>query len=177
MTARTVPTIPSWSAGQEITSSLLNQVSSYLTWLQNPPMFRSIQGAAQSVSTGANTPITLDTPIYDSDSGLQAVSPYAYIVPFSGRWQLVGGVGWASNSTGARYAMIWQNGAAIPAASPTSLPISGAHMDITEATIQCAGGDVIALYGYQLSGGPLSTVGGGGQASFLEGRLVSFGSP
>jgi hypothetical protein len=50
MAARSVPTMPDWTFQEEITSSLLNQITTYSRFWASPPMFRMYQSAVQSLS-------------------------------------------------------------------------------------------------------------------------------
>jgi hypothetical protein len=175
--ARTLPTMPDWTTGQEITSALLNQITTYNRFWANRPMFRMYQSAAQSIPTASATQIACDTPVWDTDSGRSAVNPYNYVVPFTGRWVVRGAAIFNANATGARVAFIYQNGVQIPAAS---VPFGNAGTinggAFVEVTIACNIGDTLGLYGYQSSGGALNTA-GAGQLSYFEGQLESLGSP
>jgi hypothetical protein len=178
MTARSLPTAPSWTTNQEITSSLLNQISTYMTFFANPPCFRAEQHTTQSVATATNTQITCDTTIHDSDSGLSTSTPFSYVVPFAGIWDFFGGVGYVSNTTGIRIPMIWQNGAVINGGGSDQAEVATTALsEVQVAGIPCNVGDVIALYSYQTSGSSLATAPVGGQCSWFAGRLVSLQSP
>lgn len=178
MAARTLPTMPSWSTGQELTSSLMNEITAYAQFWSSPPMFRMYQANAQSIANTTFTQIMCDTAQWDTDSGRSAVSPYSYTVPFAGRWELSGIAGFASNGTGARYALFYQNGSAVTTTQvdEESVSAAGSTSDIAmvTCTVACNVGDVLALYGYQNSGGALNS--DAGHCAF-EGRLVSLASP
>jgi hypothetical protein len=163
---------------QEITSTLLNQISTYLAWLANPVCFRAEQHAAQTISNSTMTQVTCDTTIHDSDGGLSTTSPFSYVIPVAGLWDFFGGVGYSTNATGLRYSMIWQNGAQIAGSSPgLSESSNGTLVDVTAAQIPCQVGDVIGLYTNQITGASMTTQAGGGQCSFFAGRLVSLQNP
>lgn len=178
MTARTLPTMPSWTANQEITSSLLNQITTYAQFWANPPSFRAEQHASQNITSGSNTQVTCETVIHDSDSGLSLVTPFSYVVPFAGIWDFDGMVGIAFNATGWRGPQIYQNGTVINGAQPIYAPST-----ITSATpalakgVVCNVGDVIALYFGQNSGSTLATPAGGAQCSWFAGTLRSLQTP
>lgn len=177
MAARTLPTMPDWSLDQEITSALLNQVTTYARFWANRPMFRMYQSGAQSIPSGTATQIACDTPVWDTDSGRSIVNPYNYVIPFNGRWTFHGAAVFSPNSTGARVAFIYQNGAPVTAASVpygnAGTINAGAFITVT---IACSIGDTIGLYGYQSSGIALNTS-SAGQLSYLEGKLESLASP
>ncbi len=176
--ARTLPTMPSWTTGQEITSTLLNQITTYAQYMASPPCFRAEQHTTQTLTTATNTQITCETVIHDSDSGLAASSPYSYIVPVAGVWDFDGGVGMASNATGLRAPQIWQNGAQVNGAGPIYPEVANSSLFLVAAHgIICNVGDVIALYMQQQSGGNLATSNIGGQYSWFAGKLISLQSP
>lgn len=181
MAARTVPVMPSFLAGQKLTATLLNQVGAYATFWANPPMFRMVQSIAQSVPNTTYTQITMDTSLWDSDSGRAGGTPYAYTIPvgMSGRWQFTVKVEWAPNATGTRLCTVARNGAtdstveiADPTTSATYTPGTA-----TVATLAVNAGDVMSPWGYQDSGGALNTASGASGKSFFEGRLISLGNP
>lgn len=181
MAARTLPTLPSFTTGQELTSSLMNQLVAYMAFWANPPMFRMYQATAQpSVANATDTQITCDTSVYDSDSGRSASTPYAYVIPFAGRWRFTGAVIWAGNVTGSRQTKIFKNGSLIPDGSYVAMqtgPVATNSGLAITVTSLCNVGDVIGLYGYQSSGGTLATSVVSGLPSFFEGRLESLASP
>lgn len=180
MTARTVPTMPTWTFQEEITSTLLNQITTYTQFWANPPMIRMYQAVSQSVPNITYTQLTLDTLVYDTDSGRGTSTPWSYTIPvgMTGRWQWSFASAWASNTTGFRVAALYQNGSQVSQMILPPASASGTDLAGRTVTIPCSAGDVIALYGYQSSGGALSTdVGTAGSASYLEGRLVSLANP
>lgn len=181
MTARTLPTLPTFTMGQELTSSLMNELVAYMQFWANPPMFRMYQATAQpSVANAADTQITCDTSTWDSDSGRSTSTPFSYVIPFAGRWTFTGAVIWAGNVTGSRQSKIFKNGALIPDGSYTAMQTGPAATNsgiVVTVTTACNVGDVIGLYGYQSSGGTLATSVVTGLPSYFEGKLASLASP
>jgi hypothetical protein len=180
MAARTLPTLPTFVAEQELTSSELNQIVAYQAFWANPPMFSMHQGTSQNITNASNTQITMDTSDFDTDSGRSAATPWSYVIPFAGRWQITVGVVYAGNTTGGRQAMIFQNGVDVTGAFDSDQTIAiGTVTDAAQVTrtFPCNVGDVIAAYTWQDSGGTLATNVSGAQCSFFEGRLVSLASP
>ena len=182
MAARTLPTMPSWSTNQEITSSLLNQITAYAQFWANPPMFKMTQATVQSVASGSFVQITMDTSIWDTDSGRQSVTPFSYVIPFAGRWTFSWKVGFAVNATGSRMNALYQNGSVVTGGQDDTQSVSTAARttDFAASTesVLCNVGDVMAIYALQDSGGALNTdVGSAGAQSFFEGRLTSLASP
>jgi hypothetical protein len=177
--ARTVPTLPTWLAGQKITSTLMNQITTYGQFWANPPMFRMYQSIAQSVPNAVYTQITMDALDYDTDSGRAAGTPWSYTIPagMSGRWTFNWKVGWAINATGARLESLYRNGSPVTAeqSSATNAGASRtADVAASGTTIAVNAGDIISVWGFQESTAALNT--DAGQSSF-EGRLVSLATP
>lgn len=181
MTARTLPVAPTFAADSELTSTQLNALVTYQEFWSSPPCFRAEQHTPQSIATSTSTQVTCETTIHDSDSGLSASTPYSYVIPFAGIWDIDGGVSLAGNTTGNRFAVLEQNGVAINGGSPVYAPSSvGALYGTAAPGIACNVGDVISLTMYQTSGSTLSTVassGSAGQYSWLAGKLVSLQNP
>lgn len=181
MTARTLPTMPNWLAGQKLTATLLNQITTYTQFWADPPMFSMYQSIAQSIPNAADTQILMDTSEHDTDSGRLSSSPYSYTIPagMTGRWRFVACVKFGGNSTGIRQTKLFKNGSLVNAAQASCQ--AGPATDFTGPVLSrefpCNAGDVIAVYGYQNSGGALNTNVGGSLNSYFEGQLVSLANP
>lgn len=179
MAARALPTMPTWTANQEITSTLLNQVTTYTQFWANRPCFRMYQNTVQSVPNLTLTQITNDTEEWDSDNGRSSATPWSYVIPYAGRWKFTVLNAWNANATGIRASVLYQNGSQAPGgyvAIPAS-PASFATCVGLTLTIPCNALDTIAAYGEQGSGGALSTFSSADIFSFFEGELTSLGSP
>lgn len=184
MTARTVPTLPTFPANTELTSGQLTQLNTYMAFWTSRPMFKMYQSAAQSVPSGVFTQITMDTVAWDTDSGRALASPWSFVIPIgmNGRWRFAWKVGFAVNATGVRIAALYQNGTEVVGAQADEQSVSTASRttDVSggTATISCAGGDVISVWGFQDSGGALNTDSGAiGAASVFEGSFESLANP
>lgn len=177
MSARTMPTMPSWAAAQRILASQLQAITTYNQFFTSPPMFRMYQAITQTLTTATYTQITMDTLVYDTDSGRAPGTPWTYTVPYSGRWQFEYGVGFASNATGARVSALYQNGLDVSQTIGAQSSVS-TDMAARVVVISCTAGDTIAVYGWQNSGGNLATdVSVMASSSYFEGRLISLASP
>lgn len=182
MSARAVPTMPDWVFQEEITSSLLNQITTYARFWANPPMFRMYQTIATTLTTSGNYyQLTMDTSDYDTDSGRSNASPYSYTIPpgMGGRWRFGVIASYAANASGVRAAAIYVNGSQandaywqVPSTSGVSILNVGGM-----TAIKVNSGDVISAYGYQTSGGSLATNTVAGLSSVFEGRLESLANP
>ena len=177
MTARPLPTMPSFLANSELTSTQLTQLVTATNFWANPPSFRAEQHTAQSIVSGTTTQITCDTVIHDSDSGLSAVTPYSYVIPYAGIWDFSGAVSFAANATGWRAPSLQQNAATINGSLMLygAPPATGNSGQPTLANgVPCNVGDVIALAFDQLSGSTLNTIASG---SWFAGTLRSLATP
>jgi hypothetical protein len=178
VTARTLPTMPTWTAGQEITSTLLNQITTYATFWANPPKFRMYQSVTQSIPDSTPTQITMDVSSWDSDSGRQGATPYNYVIPFAGRWRFTALALFNGNATGERQTLIYQNGAVTQGLGTG--PNNGAGFGagyIACVELACNVGDTIGVWAYQTSGAGLGTHVTGNQTSYFEGQLMSLANP
>jgi len=179
LTARTIPTLPTWLAGMRITGANLALMVSYAQFWANPPEFRMHQSLTQSVSNTTWTQITCDTSDYDSDTGRSGSTPFAYTIPagMTGRWSFGWVLPWASNGTGARAANLYRNGTAT-----STYPITPAAGSTATCTgwadrILCNAGDVMSLFGWQSSGGSLGTFIAADSVAVLWGKLDSLATP
>jgi hypothetical protein len=116
----------------------------------------------QTLSTGTNTPITLDDEVLDTDGFHSGGSNTRFTVPAgkAGEYMFTGRVGFAQNATGRRLVSLRKNGttqfAQIEAPAVSSGATTGVM--ISEA-ITLAVGDYVELIGYQSSGGNLDVYG------------------
>ncbi len=178
MAARTLPTLPSWTAGQRVLASQLQQITTWGAFKDNPPGFSMTHTIGISVSNGVYTQIPMDTLEWDSDSGRGGSTPWSYTIPIgmSGRWTFSYKVSWAVNNTGDRLVSLYKNGSIISSGQISGPPTTTAHNaeNSTTRTVLCAGGDVMAVYALQsiTGGGALST-----NSGFFEGRLTSLANP
>lgn len=183
MSARTVPTPPSWGFQEQLTSAKLNQIQTWMLFWSSPPMFRMYQTIAQSVADSTWVQITCDSVDDDTDSGRATSTPWSYTIPpgMGGQWDFRGKTSWASNSTGYRAAAIYVNGTEVPTENIFAPGLAGGATSFALAlprSVKVNAGDVIALYGRQTSGAPLNTgVASAPDYSYLEGRLVSLANP
>lgn len=180
MAARTIPSLPTWTAGMRVTGANLAAMVSYQQFWADPPMFRMYQTVTQNLTTATFTQITMDASDYDTDSGRGGSSPWSYTIPtgLSGRWYFKITVAFAGNATGVREAHLYKNAAQVrPEADPVQNAGTAIVTATTHATLTVVSGDVMAAYGYQASGGTLATYADSVIASRFEGRLISLANP
>lgn len=183
MTARTMPTPPSFAYQSNPTSGQLNQLVAWTEFWANPPMFKMIQSVAQTnLASGTPTQVTFDTPQWDTDSGRQLTTPWNYTIPvgFDGRWDFSTIVNVSGNASGYRYAALYKNGAAVTGGKTNSAVNTASNSTVLELviTVAVSGGDTIGIFVVQNSGATLSTVvSDATQVSIFEGRMASQGNP
>lgn len=178
MSARAVPTMPTWSAGQQMTSTLMNQITTYTQFWANPPMFRMRQTVVQLIPNATFTQVICDNPDYDSDSGRALGTPWSYTIPagMSGRWRFGLKDSFATNASGIRLVQLYKNGIGISDVQDFMLPNGVFPTQVTMTdTVPVAAGDVMSMWCYQSSGGGLNT--DTTTPSVFSGQLVSLASP
>lgn len=179
MAARTIPTLPTWTAGRRVTGASLAAMVSYQSFWANPPMFRAYQAVAQSIPNTTDTQITLDTKDYDTDSAWSSSTPYNITIPtgLGGRWTFTWSAATAINATGARISYLKKNGTRISGETVGAAPGNDISQAFGTVTVAVTAGDVIGLWLWQNSGGALNTSANANSMSSLEGRLISLASP
>jgi hypothetical protein len=128
-----------------------------------PPAFLAFQSAAQSVPTGfAGLNMTLATPSFDTYGGWSSGSPTRYTAQVPGTYLFIGGVSFATNTSGNRLAQLQKNGStsgAFATASP-ALNTANFNAELQAIAFFVMNGttDYVEIWGYQDSGGALNTV-------------------
>lgn len=131
-----------------------------LNFLYYPPTAVVYQTATQSIANGSLVPITMDTSSVDNYAGHSNVTnPSRYTAQVAGRYWVRGVVGWAANSNGNRITQIAVNGTGVPQGQQQVLTANNNNNDMTEAgqSVFLNVGDYVEVWGYQASGGALST--------------------
>lgn len=179
MTARAVPVMPNFFAGQKLTGSLLNQVTASSNFWTNPPYFSMYQSISQSIPNNTLTTITMDTPEWDTDSGRAATTPFGYTIPagMTGRWAFRWGASWNANITGSRKVELFKNGAVVRSAVFNTTNNADIYAMTGSRTLAVNAGDVMTVVALQNCGGGLGTQVGTEYAPFFEGELVSLANP
>lgn len=162
---RTVPVSATKNAGDLITGALWNAgPAASNTFLTTVPMAEVYQTIAQNLATGTFTAITMDSTILDTDGQHSNSTNNSRVVcQVAGWYSVSGGIGFVTNATGARGAVIYKNGSPLTQATGNIVAASNAvHVSTAgEFLVQLAVGDYVELYGWQNSGGALSTAGSG----------------
>jgi hypothetical protein len=167
---RTVPVSSTQAPGNLITSALWNAgPAASNAFLTGPPLAQITQTSTQTVLNNTPTVLQFDTTGLDTDSGhSNIVNNSRYTCQVVGWYLVIGGVGWAPNSTGNRLTLLYKNGVQVSFGSE-SFTATSANSCVVQASwmVQMAVGDYVEIYGYQGSGGNLATQGGFSSAQFI----------
>jgi hypothetical protein len=162
-----------WTVGQLVTAALMNSnIQALGAFVLAPPLACCYQSTAQSIATGTTgAPLLLDTNVLDSDSGHSTTSNTTEdIVQVAGTYLVFGQVGFQATAAGGRGCAIYQNLLIVPRIQPEA--VSAGSVLSSAITfigfLACAVGDVIQIYGWQNSGGALSTQPGGSCLNVLR---------
>ena len=174
MTNLDVPSPRTFGVQEYETAGYLNSVRDALNFLLGRPQIAIYQATVQSVASNAFTAITFDGSTSDTYGGhSNTTNNSRYTAQQPGTYAFSGATGWAANATGSRGGSLYKNGspltgqtglvqAATSAAASTVAPLPLCFVDLNT-------GDYVELYGYQVSGGALNTIGGGQFCSYLNG--------
>lgn len=177
---RTVPVMPTESPGLYNTGALFNATMKALgDFLTGKPIFSAYQITAQSIPSGAFTALSLDTEVFDSDSGHSTVTNTSrYTCQVAGIYYLTGEVVLPALGTGTRGANFALNGATATGITGSEQliapsPAFATTISPTPSYIRLAVGDYVQICGYQNSGGAISTTSVGAAFSCFNVEWVS----
>jgi len=144
--------------------SILNSVGVNTALYQ--PIFFASQASPQSVATGfGGQSFNLGTPAIDTYGGWSGGTPSRYTPTTPGWYSLIGSVQWPVNASGCRVASVLKNGTSVGGFSNTMNALSTASYfpthQITGLFQMNGTTDYVEVWGYQDSGGSLTTVTGG----------------
>lgn len=166
-----VPVPRTFGVNEFETAAYLDSIRDALNYLLNPPIASLYQATTQSVANNTFSALTMDQTINDSYGGhSNTVNPSRYVAQVAGWYTVSGAAGWATNNTGARGAAIYTNGSPINGGSGVAAPSPGASVTITAVgaiEVFLSTGGYVEIYGYQNSGGALSTQTGGSLTSYF----------
>lgn len=180
----TIPTPPTFVAGEIPTASKLNQLRDAINFWALTPRTYAWQSVAQSLPNGTVTAVTFTSEVYDvvqsgdTASHDNTTDPSRIYVRTSGKYEISAQVQIASNATGARTATVRLNAAGNGAAGTVlatnqQSPVTGISTSVSTPTIEASltAGDYIELFATQTSGGALNTVAGLG-TTFMRMKLT-----
>ncbi|MFG2913364.1 hypothetical protein ACGF0D_10795 [Kitasatospora sp. NPDC048298] len=160
-----IPPLTDRPAGTRLTSDMYRQdVTTTATFLTKPPVFLSVQTAAQSIGNTTVTSIAMNSTVVDSYNGhSDTVNNTRYAPPIAGWYLLIGSVSFAVNATGNRLCEFRKNGSgATLALGQGAMPTTDIGNNPTPRTMTIAQfngtSDYVELVAFQSSGGALNTV-------------------
>ena len=181
-----MPAVPETKAGWTNGVDALNttNLNAYLrdpiAFLMRPPHANLRQTATQAIANGVTTAVAFNTEDVDTDvDGVGGHSTTTtnsrYTARYAGWYQLSGGVCFASNATGYRFARWLLNGAAVPG---SEVRISATATSITQVSARTVEvylnvGDYVELGASQSTGASLSTSATDPDQSSMTVRWVS----
>ena len=168
-----IPSQRTWATNDIVTAAMMNaNVRDAVNFLLNVPVFYGQQSTTQSIANNTYTALSLDTNIYDTYSGHSTVTNNSrYTAQQPGLYMIIGRSGFTTNATGARGALIIYNGGGVSSTTPnvTTGNAGASAFSYTEVVAfqLMAIGDYVEVFGYQASGGALSTTTGGSSMQVL----------
>jgi hypothetical protein len=155
-----------WNAGPVASTAFLTTV----------PIFSGSGPVAFSVNNSVTTPIPLTVTGVDSDSGHSNLTNNTrYTAQVSGWYMVSGTISWNTNTTGNRLSYLAKNGR-ILYGSTVMVPATTAFTVVPTGTVLILlnASDYVELWGYQSSGGALTTATGiTSQGTFLHAWWVA----
>jgi hypothetical protein len=125
------------------------------------PYARVRQGTPQTFPTGTGTLIQVNLDQLEVSGGGLTLEDNALRIGTTGVYFIHGTIGWTSNATGARQAVLTRNNTIIGAANDIQASAAGNTVQGVSALLRLVDGETIELNGRQFSGGDLTTVGFG----------------
>lgn len=167
----TVPVPHQFAVGEVVTADNINTYYSGISFLESPPVARIYATTTQSIGTGSPTAINFGGTIIDTYGGHSNVTNNTrYTFQVAGIYLISATVAWNANGTGIRASQIQINGTNIPGGQTTMGAVAGTNLEVPATTVIVSVNvnDYAELYGTQTSGGSLSTVASGGDASSMS---------
>jgi hypothetical protein len=174
----TIPTPPTFTAGQILTAAQLSQIVAVQNFWASPPQCQGYNSGGTSLGNGATVTVPLaseyydvvqsgDTPMHDNVTNNTRITCRT-----AGKYQVDGYLSFQSNATGLRRLDIIVNG--VTQVQATSPAVSGASTNIqASVTVPLSVGDYVELAAFQTSGGTLALNGTAPGPSRLTVRLIS----
>lgn len=180
----TIPTTPTFTAGEKLTAAKLEQVCDAIDFWALTPRCYVYQTAATALTTGVYGLLGFDTEVFDvvqsgdSPSHDNTTDNSRVYIRTTGKYEISGQVQFVSNPTGQRRCMVRKN-AAGASGGGTGL---GEFIDDASASTETAlviptlevpltAGDYLEVFARQSSGGNLNTNVGSQGFTFLRIKL------
>jgi hypothetical protein len=134
----------------------------------NQPAFSAAASAGQSLANGTWTKIQLNTEVFDTASAFDSTTNYRFTPLVAGYYQINGLLNSGAAGSGATIIGIYKNGSEINRASLALNSSVGNSVVISVILFLNGSSDYVELYGFQNSGGAVTTQ----TNSLLSGSLV-----
>jgi hypothetical protein len=126
--------------------------------LKSTPAFHVDKTANQSIGNAADTKVTFDSEIFDTDSAF-ASDKFTCPSGAEGKYYVYCNVAFAVNSTGNRINYLYKNGSGIARLSSFAASAGSNTFASSGLVVSLAAADYLELYSYQSSGGSLNVQG------------------
>lgn len=144
----TVPLPHQFAVGEAVTSVNLNSYYSGISFLQNPPIFKSLTNTTQSIGTSFTT-VNWNASVYDTYSGHSNVTNNSqYIAQVAGYYFIYSIVPIGATTTAALVVAVAVNGTQVPGSATSSAPTPGAlavTSGIGATTVFLNVGDIVTI--------------------------------
>lgn len=168
-----VPATRVWVAGEVVIDSYMNNnLSAVLNFLLARPMCKARQTVAQTLATGANSPLTLDVEDYDNTGMHSTVTNTSRVTAVYPGWYSAGAGGsFVNNVTGLRLVRLQVNGTTLNDSDVLVTPYNGntTRMSVRGGVLFFLNvGDYVEVAATQTSGGNLATPVSAGEQAGLN---------
>jgi hypothetical protein len=153
--------LPTFTAGQRLLASSLQQIITWATFKDNEPLLRISQTTTQTLTTGVWTSITMDASVTDPTAMHSTVTNNSRATAVTAGWYwAAGGVAFAANATGTRGARFAVNGTVVQGSAQFGPPTAAGSLAIAAVSMPLFlnVGDYVEIQGVQNSGGNLATL-------------------
>lgn len=174
----TIPTPPTFVAGQVLTASQCNQLVTCLNFWTSPPRALASKSTNQSLSNNTLTLITWDVETYDTDGMHDTVTNNSRVyAKTAGYFAISGAVQFNTNATGVRIAQVRLNAAGSSTGGTLLYDLTYSANSgypttvvIPSFTYALAVDDYVEVFAQQTSGGALN-VNSGSNNSYIQLKL------
>lgn len=143
------------------------------TVMVNGPAFSAYMSANQTISTGTNTKLQINTKEFDTATAYDASTNYRFTPLVAGYYQVNGQVAWNSAASGVTFVSIYKNGSEWKRGSQITFNAASAVCPNVSALTYFNGStDYVELYVNQNSGGSVLAFGGSVAFSYFQASMV-----
>jgi len=175
--AGAIPTAPSFVAGERVTASKMNALTSLANWPTDVPMFHLYLSA--NIDMGTTTPVTWTSNL-SSLSNMSVSLPAAFVpIPYTGIWEFTFQVSVASQRTDTTsfYWYLYLASEAAATGSQVGSSVGHRHTAGTGQPFQFTTRTAITagqyVYARTSTSDETKTLASGSRGTYLEGRLIA----